>query len=87
MKPHNHVIVGIHITNRVKRAGAIQKLLTEYGAHIKTRVGLHEVEGNQAAHGIILLEMVGNERQGLTLLKKLNAIPGVEAKKLVFSHD
>lgn len=87
MKPHNHVIVGIHITNRVKRAGAVQKILTEYGAYIKTRLGLHEVEGNLAANGIILLEMVGNERQGLTILKKLNAIPGIEAKKLVFSHD
>ncbi len=87
MKQHNHVIVGIHVTNRVKHAGVVQKVLTQYGTNIKTRLGLHDVAEDLASNGIILLEMVGNERQCLTILKKLNAIGGVEAKKMVFSHD
>ncbi len=87
MKQHSHIIVGIHVTNRVKHAGVIQKVLTQYGTNIKTRVGLHDITDDLAANGIILLEMVGNERQCLSILKKLNAIKGVEAKKMVFSHD
>ena len=87
MKPHNHVIVGIHVTDRVKHAGVVQKVLTQYGGSIKTRLGLHEVAGDLAPNGIILLEMVGDQRQCLTILKKLNAIKGIEAKKMVFSHD
>lgn len=87
MKQHNHVIVGIHVTDRVKHAGAVQKVLTQYGVNIKTRLGLHDITDDLASNGIILLEMVGNERECLTILKKLNAIKGIEAKKMVFSHD
>lgn len=88
MKKHSHVIVGIHVTDRVKHAGAVQKVLTEYGSHIKTRLGLHDIgEEFSSPNGIILLEMVGGERQCLTILKKLAAIRGIEAKKMVFRHD
>jgi len=87
MKQHNHVIVGIHVTDRVKHAGAVQKVLTQYGGNIKTRLGLHDVTEHLASNGIILLEMVGNERQCLTILTKLNAVKGIEAKKMVFTHD
>jgi hypothetical protein len=88
MQQHSHVIIGIHISDRVKRAAAVQKVFTQFGANIKTRIGLHDVtESASSPKGIIILEMVGNERQCLTILKKLAAIPGVEAKKMVFSHD
>lgn len=87
MKPHHHIIVGIHVTDRVKHAGVIQKVLTRYGGNIKTRLGLHEVAGSLAPNGIILLEMVGEQRQCLSIIAKLNAIKGVEAKKMVFRHD
>ena len=88
MKKHSHVIVGIHVTDRVKHAGSVQQVLTDYGAHIKTRLGLHEVgDESSSPNGIIILEMVGGERQCLTILKKLAAIHGIDAKKMVFSHD
>lgn len=88
MKKENHLIVGIHVTDRTHNAGAVQKVLTQYGANIKTRLGLHEVSGKfSSPNGIILLELVGEGRKCLTIVKALNAIRGVEAKKMIFTHD
>ncbi len=88
MKIHKHIIVGVHITDRVKHASKVQSVLTEFGIHIKTRLGLHDVDGNtSSSSGIILLELVGDEKKCSLILKKLSAITGVEAKKMVFSHD
>ena len=88
MKSYKHVIVGVHITDRVKHAGTIQKVFTDYGIHIKTRVGLHDIDENSSSpSGIILLELVGDVKKCSSILDKLNAIRGVEAKKMVFSHD
>ena len=82
-----HIIVAIHITNRVKQASLVQNLLTKYGKYIKTRIGLHEATGKTAApNGIILLELVKSERCVKTLLASLNAIEGVEAQCVVFDH-
>ncbi len=88
MKSNKHIIVGVHITNRIKHAGAVQKVFTEYGVHIKTRLGLHDVTDSTSSHnGIILLELVGDEKKCSSILNKLTAIKGVDAKKIVFSHD
>ncbi len=83
----DHIIAAIHVTNRVKQAGAVQGLLTRYGAQIKTRIGLHETTGRKAsANGLILLELVGSQRRAETLLAELNAIAGVEAQTVIFAH-
>ena len=88
MKSHKHIIVGVHVTDRVKHAGAVQKVFTEYGVHIKTRLGLHDVDGSTSSpSGIIVLELVGDEKKCSSIIKKLAAIRGIEAKKMVFSHD
>lgn len=80
-----HVILGVHITDRVKHAGEVQKALTEYGCSIKTRIGLHEVSEKQCASGgIVLLEIFGVEKKADELMKRLNAVEGVEVKKMVF---
>ena len=39
----DHTIVAVHITDRLKEAVEVQKLLTRYGGQIKTRLGLHEI--------------------------------------------
>ena len=36
-------VIGVLVTNRVENAAQIQKVLTECGCYIKTRIGLHEV--------------------------------------------
>jgi hypothetical protein len=82
-----HVILGIHITDRLSEAVEVQKHLTAHGKFIKTRLGLHEV-GDEAAgvNGVLILEMVGGEAKADALAGELNAIEGVEAKKLTFEH-
>lgn len=45
----DHIIVGIHVTDRMKNASEVQKIFTEYGCNIKTRLGMHEVHGNYCA--------------------------------------
>ena len=82
-----HIIVGIHVTDRVKHAAQVQQVLTGYGANIKTRLGLHEVgRESSSPNGVILLEMVGDERKCGSILGRLNAIRGIQAKKIVFAH-
>jgi hypothetical protein len=87
MKKANHVILGIHIRNRVKQAGQVQKLFTEYGCWIKTRIGLHEVcEGACAAKGLVLLEMVGSPKKADKLASKLRKFKSLDVQKMVFKH-
>jgi hypothetical protein len=88
MKDHEHVVLGIHIQNRVKDAPEVQKILTGYGCNIKTRIGLHEVTDNFCSgSGVIILEMVGEKAKYKELADRLNAFDGVEVQKMVFGHD
>ena len=60
----DHIIVGIHITDRVTNAGEVQALLTRHGACIRTRLGLHDSAGETAGpSGLILLETIGSAEQ------------------------
>jgi hypothetical protein len=34
-----HIILGIHVSDRLKNAVEVQKVFTEYGCNIKTRIG------------------------------------------------
>jgi len=82
-----HLIFGVHIDNRVKDVPNVQKLLTEYGCNIKTRIGLHHVDDNVCSpRGLILLEMVGDENTCQELAQKLGALTGVELKQMRFEH-
>ncbi len=87
MKPSNHVILGVHIHDRVNQAPDIQKVFTEYGCTIKTRLGLHEVDDQFCAvTGLIVLELTGEEARFEELESKLNAFEGVEVQRMTFSH-
>jgi hypothetical protein len=88
MKNGEHVVLGIHIQNRVKDAPEIQKILTIYGCNIKTRIGLHEVTDSYCAgSGLVILEMVGDASIYNKLADSLNGLDGVEVQKMVFGHD
>ncbi|HSV26362.1 MAG TPA: hypothetical protein VLH60_00575 [Sedimentisphaerales bacterium] len=86
MKKEHHVMLAIHVTDRVHHVSQVQSLLTEYGNYIQTRLGLHETGGRSSANGIIVLYMVGGEKVCSALARKLNKIEGVEAQKIVFRH-
>ena len=53
-----HIILGVHILDRLTRVAEVQALLTQYGKHVKTRLGLHEPEGPTEPNGLLLLEML-----------------------------
>ena len=83
----DHIVLGIHVSNRVEQAVELQKIFTEYGCNIKTRVGLHDTDSNSCSPtGVILLEVFGDDTIASDMLAKFNAITGVEAQKMVFSH-
>ncbi|HBA83860.1 MAG TPA: hypothetical protein DCZ95_07195 [Verrucomicrobia bacterium] len=87
MADQRHVILGVHITDRVKHAGQVQQLFTEYGCSIKTRLGLHDANENQCSpNGLILLEMAGGESNAMELAGKLNRVEGVEVQQMIFDH-
>lgn len=82
-----HYILGVHITDRLKDAVSVQKLLTEYGQNIKTRLGLHEIDPKGTSpQGVVLLELVGGDGVCGELGAKLGAIEGVEVQQMVFTH-
>lgn len=86
-KKQDHIIVAVHVTDRVTQAGRVQSVLTKYGGSIKTRVGLHEPTSHGASpNGVILLELVGPREIGRTVIAALEKIKGVEAQSIVFAH-
>ncbi len=84
----NHVILGVHVQDRLKQVGDVQKLFSQYGCNIKTRLGLHDVDGDYCAStGIVLLEMIGKEEEIDAFAAALNDIEGVDVKKMSFDHS
>ena len=73
------------VTNRVENAPEVQKVLTECGCYIKSRIGLHEVNENICApSGLILLELFGEEKACAEVEGKLKAVKGLQVQKMVF---
>ena len=79
------IIVGISIPDRFQHALEIQRLFTEYGCNIKTRLGLHEVNENMCATcGLVVLEMVGVIKMIEEFIAKLRLIKGLDVQKMEF---
>jgi hypothetical protein len=78
-------VLGIFLEDRVAEAGLVQKVLTEYGCNIKTRIGLHEVDENQCSvNGLILIQLCGDKSKWVTLEAALKKIGGIQIKKMEF---
>jgi hypothetical protein len=87
MKEKNHIIFGVHITERVKHVPEVQKILTEFGCFIKTRLGLHDVSETYCApNGLLILEMAGDDAKIEQCAKKLKAVEGVDMQRMEFEH-
>ena len=79
------IVLGIQVTNRVEKIPDVQKILTEYGCNIKTRLGLHEVSKSVCStQGLLLLDTYGDEAEILEMEKKLKKVKGLVVKKMVF---
>jgi len=81
----NRIILGVQVTNRLKNVADVQKVLSEYGCNIKTRLGLHDVNENYCSTtGLLLMETYGDEKSILEMETKLRAIDGLVIQKMTF---
>lgn len=82
-----HVILGVHVADRAHHAPGVQSVLTEFGANIKTRLGLHDVhDGSCSPNGLILIEYIGDDGGCAKLVQRLSVIDGVDVQRMVFEH-
>jgi ribose 5-phosphate isomerase len=80
------IVIGFQIDVRTEAAEAVQKLLSEYGCYIKTRLGMHQhADESCTEKGLVILEMIDNCTESAEELRsKLDAIEGVVAKDMKF---
>lgn len=76
------MILGIRTQNRFDSSDCIQKILTQYGCFVKTRLGLHETD-ECSKSGIILLEIPSKEK-AILIEKKILVISGIETQRMEF---
>jgi len=83
----SHKILAVHITDRMKDAVSVQKVFTEFGCNIKTRVGLHDV-GEQfcGPSGLVVIEWYGDRAEAERFQTALKAVDGVGVQAMVFEH-
>lgn len=75
------VIFLLSLSKRREAALEIQKILTEYGCIIKTRLGVHDVNNNCCEEGgLIILEIFGEKKLHNELEKKLKIVKGIKIK-------
>jgi len=68
-------IIGVNLENRLEKAIEFQKIITEFGCEIRTRIGLHKsLEHVCSERGIVLLEVCGRCQKLEDELKKHWAI-------------
>ncbi len=73
-------ILLVSITKRLEDAVKVQKVLTEHGCSIKTRLGLHDVTSDTCSNtGLLILEII-NSKDAKAMEKKLKSIKGVKVK-------
>ncbi len=64
-------IIGVKLENRLECAVEFQKIITECGCAIKTRLGLHPSDDFICLnYGIILLEVTGDAKSLIAKLSK-----------------
>jgi len=74
-------ILLILIGNRKESAVTVQKILTGWGCLIKTRLGIHDgVLDECSDNGLLILEVVGDEKKHQEMARKLNLVKGVSTK-------
>ncbi|MBD3380161.1 MAG: hypothetical protein GF408_06845 [Candidatus Omnitrophica bacterium] len=69
------------LEQRKETAEKVQKILTGWGCVIRTRFGLHQgVLDDCSNSGLIILELVGEDKDHEELERKLNLLSGVNAR-------
>jgi hypothetical protein len=83
----NRIIYGVQVTNRLENAQDVQKILTEHGCNIKTRLGLHEASESKCSMvGLLIIESYGDEADITKMESKLKKVKGLVVKKMTFQE-
>lgn len=80
------MIMAILIDKRTDAAPKVQKILTEHGCIIKTRLGMHE-SSTCADEGMIILDLTANNDEVDALEAELKSVEGVKVKSMVLDFD
>jgi hypothetical protein len=68
------------INDRKDAAVTVQKILTDWGCTIKTRLGIHDgTLDNCSNSGLLVLDIVGEKEKNEEMTRKLNLVKGVKA--------
>jgi len=80
-------ILAIRVEQREEAAVNVQKILTEYGCSIITRLGLHDQTSDNTCSpsGVLLLQLCCDKCTAGELERKLNAVAGARAKLIDLS--
>lgn len=79
-------VMAILISTRREVAVKVQEILTEFGCIIKTRLGIHDgVQDKCSEVGLVMLELVGTDKEINELNDKLSKVNGVNAKLVKLS--
>lgn len=78
------ILVGNRATSVVK----VQKILTDMGCFIKTRLGIHDVSPETCTNtGLIILDLVGDETHKRDVVERLEKVPNVRVKYIELSLE
>lgn len=78
-------IIAIKVLDRIKEAGKIQALLSEYGSAIKTRFGFHELNDSVCSrNALIILELAGDSKIDNVIIEELKKIGGIKIEIMKF---
>ena len=69
------------VNGRKESAVTVQKVLTDWGCTIKTRLGIHDgVLDSCTDSGLLVLDIVGEKEKNEEMTRKLNLVKGVKAE-------
>ncbi len=81
-------VMSVLTNKRVQNVNEMQRVLTESGCIIKTRLGIHDAgEDFCSNEGLIILHLVGSDYEIASLEQDLNKIPGIKAKNSQLCSD
>ena len=79
-------IMLVLLENRRERSTEVQQALSEMGCFIKTRIGLHDGTPEECTNtGLIILELVGDQKAKNDLYDRLKVIPQVSVQLVELS--
>jgi hypothetical protein len=84
----NRTLLIVLVNKRKESAPTVQKILTEWGCVIKTRVGIHDgILDDCSNTGLIILELAGEKEKQQELSRKIELLDGVKTELINISLE